>query len=344
MTKLYEIKERVFQFCSERETYLNYVWKFVIALLLFLIINGNIGFWDKINNPILMIGLAVVCGVMPIGFALFVAGILVLLHLYVLSVEVAFTTLIVFIIVFLLYFRFSPHDAMLFAMTPIMCTMGIPYILPIATGLLRKGQAVASIVGGVIVYYFLNGIYKNVSVFQATTAGSDFEGAKLSAAAGQLLENIELYLILVVFTASTLVVYTIRKMSIKHAWKIAIVAGIVIQTTGLLIGYIWFNVTEKVLGMLLGNILATGIAFLLDFLFMNLDYSRTERVQFEDDEYYYYVKAVPKKMITSSEKVVTEFSGFTGFAQKMKVRKDAEEKITRKNIADELEIDEELLK
>ena len=33
------------------------------------------------------------------------------------------------------------------------------------------------------------------------------------------------------------------------------------------------------------------------FLFMNLDYARTERVQFEDDDYYYYVKAVPKKTV-----------------------------------------------
>ena len=31
------------------------------------------------------------------------------------------------------------------------------------------------------------------------------------------------------------------------------------------------------------------------FIFMNLDYARTENVQFEDDEYYYYVTAVPKR-------------------------------------------------
>jgi hypothetical protein len=34
---------------------------------------------------------------------------------------------------------------------------------------------------------------------------------------------------------------------------------------------------------------------------MNLDYARTERVQFEDDDYYYYVKAVPKKMVAVRE-------------------------------------------
>ena len=161
---------------------------------------------------------------------------------------------------------------------------------------------------------------------------------------GQLLDNTEMYLALGVFAVSALVVYSIRKMTIKNAWTIAIIAGIWIQVTGFLVGYVWFNITEKVMGMLVGNIFAAVIAFALEFLFMNLDYMRTERVQFEDDEYYYFVKAVPKKMVTSSEKVITEFGGFTGFAKKMKEKKESEEKITRKNIADELEIDEELLK
>lgn len=36
----------------------------------------------------------------------------------------------------------------------------------------------------------------------------------------------------------------------------------------------------------------------------NLDYARTEKVQFEDDEYYYYVKAVPKMAVAVPEKRV----------------------------------------
>ena len=32
-----------------------------------------------------------------------------------------------------------------------------------------------------------------------------------------------------------------------------------------------------------------------------MDYTRTEKVQFEDDDYYYYVKAVPKIKVTVSD-------------------------------------------
>ena len=35
-----------------------------------------------------------------------------------------------------------------------------------------------------------------------------------------------------------------------------------------------------------------------------VDYSRTEHLQFEDDEYYYYIKAVPKVSLAAEEKTI----------------------------------------
>ncbi len=46
----------------------------------------------------------------------------------------------------------------------------------------------------------------------------------------------------------------------------------------------------------------------LQFLRCKVDYSRTEKVQFEDDEYYYYVKAVPKVVVAKPEKKVKQIN------------------------------------
>ena len=73
------------------------------------------------------------------------------------------------------------------------------------------------------------------------------------------------------------------------------------------LGYLVLNISGKTLWLLIGSILSMLIGFVLEFLFMNLDYARTERVQFEDDDYYYYVKAVPKKMVASKEVTVKHF-------------------------------------
>ena len=72
------------------------------------------------------------------------------------------------------------------------------------------------------------------------------------------------------------------------------------------------------------------VGLILQFFFFNLDYTRTERVQFEDDEYYYYVKAIPKIYVANTEKKVQNFSG-------------DDTPITRKELAQEMEIDENLL-
>ena len=39
------------------------------------------------------------------------------------------------------------------------------------------------------------------------------------------------------------------------------------------------------------------------------DYSRTERLEYEDDEYFYYVKAVPKASVATSERSIKKING-----------------------------------
>lgn len=36
-------------------------------------------------------------------------------------------------------------------------------------------------------------------------------------------------------------------------------------------------------------------------MILAVDYSGTEYIQFEDDDYYYYVKAIPKIKVTASD-------------------------------------------
>ena len=50
------------------------------------------------------------------------------------------------------------------------------------------------------------------------------------------------------------------------------------------------------------------VGYLCQILFFSVDYSRTEYVQYEDDEYYYYVKAVPKINIVNAEVKVKQIN------------------------------------
>ena len=156
--------------------------------------------------------------------------------------------------------------------------------------------------------------------------------SKITIVLNQLLMNKEMFLVIAVFAITTIVVYIIRRLDIDNAWMIAWISGILFETIGLISGYLLLGITGKVFGVIIGGIVSAVIAIALQFMFFNVDYTRTERLQFEDDEYYYYVKAVPKSVITGSQKKVKHFH-----------KNEEKERLTKKKFAQEMDIDEELL-
>ena len=160
----------------------------------------------------------------------------------------------------------------------------------------------------------------------------DAATSKIVVALNQLLGNREMYLVLAIMVVTLVIVYIIRKMSIEHAWAVAIIFGILFEAVGMIAGDMVLGISGKTITILVGSIISCVIAFVIQFLFFNLDYSRTERLQFEDDEYYYYVKAVPKAIVAGTDKKVTRFSG-----------KEEQDRMTKKRFAEEMEIDEDVL-
>ena len=350
MTNLLEIKDRLIRFYSKYETYLFPVVKFIVAIVLFTVINMNIGFMEKISRfPIALI-LALVCAILPVNATIWLAAFVVLADMYALSMEVAVTTLVLFAALFFLYFRFAPKDGFAAVLTPVCFKLNIPYVMPIGCSLLRDAYSVVAIICGTVIYYFLDGIHQNSGTLENVVADGETAAAtsKFDISVGQLLSNKEMYLVIAIFTITAIVVYLVRRLEVEHAWTLAIISGVLIEVVGLFVGYLVLNVSGKTLGLLIGNILSLLISFVIQFLFMNLDYARTERVQFEDDDYYYYVKAVPKKMVAVKEVTVKHFGNTASMGKRIDRSKRTltpeEEETSRKVIAKELDIDEDLLK
>ena len=96
-------------------------------------------------------------------------------------------------------------------------------------------------------------------------------------------------------------VYLIRRLSIDYAWLAAIVTGSVAELVVIFIGDFVFGVSAAPLEMVVGMLVSAALAALYNFFIFSVDYSRTEYVQFEDDDYYYYVKAVPKMTMSTTD-------------------------------------------
>ena len=123
-----------------------------------------------------------------------------------------------------------------------------------------------------------------------------------------LLKNREMVVTIAAFAITVVIVYLLRRMSIDYAWTIAMTAGAVVNIMVLLVGDLIFDINQPLIGVILGTVISFLITLVLQFFVFYVDYSRTEKVQFEDDEYYYYVKAVPKVTVAKPDKKVKQIN------------------------------------
>ena len=100
--------------------------------------------------------------------------------------------------------------------------------------------------------------------------------------------------VMAAFAAAAVIVSCVRRLSVDHARTIAIVLGIAVQLGVICSGEIYLGETGRIVRVILGCMVSLVIALVLDFMILSVDYSRVEHTQFEDDEYYYYVRAVPR--------------------------------------------------
>lgn len=341
MTVILEIRERIKNLYAKCDVYINPLLKFILAFIVFTILNNNIGYMTKLNSLPLVLVLALICAILPINGMIMIAGCFTLAHLYALSIEVALTAVVIFALVLLMYFRFSPKYGVYVLLTPLGCRFQIGALVPVSAGLLGEISSVFAVAFGTFIYYFLDGVKLNSSVLGETGEKAALN-SKFAAVFHQLLGNKEMYLAIFCFVVVTVTVYLIRRLSMDYSWTIAIVTGALLQFVIMFAGYVMLGIKGKILFLLVETIASLVLGFLLEFLFFNVDYSRVERVQFEDDEYYYYVKAVPKISVTEAEKQVKTIHAPE--REEKVVRRRMDEDAIRKKISDEMDIDEELLK
>ena len=130
-----------------------------------------------------------------------------------------------------------------------------------------------------------------------------------------MMNNKSMLVMMIAFAITILVVYLLRRLSVDHAWTIALVAGCVTNVVILLVGDLMFDTTTSVFNVIIGIIVSFGLCKVLQFFVFNVDYTRTESVQFEDDEYYYYVKAIPKNSVTKSKKTVKKITSVLDYRE-----------------------------
>lgn len=305
MTSLLEFREMIKKIYSRNAVFILPIMKFLLAFATLNIINARMGYMTKLDNVAIVLIVSLMCSFLPGGSLILFAAIFTILHMYALSMEVALVGICFYLILFLLFFRFSPRDSLVVVVTPILFMIKIPYVVPVVMGLIGTPMSAVSVACGVIVYFLLSVVTESASTINTM---EDEATAKIRLIVDGILENKAMLVVIAAFAITVVVVYLIRRMAVDYCWTIAMVAGAMINVVILLVGDLMYDTNMSMLAAILGSILAILVGKVVEFFGFCVDYSRTEKVQFEDDEYYYYVKAIPKMTVAEASKTVKKIN------------------------------------
>ena len=327
MDKLFEIKGQLSAFYTKYSRYINRVLRFIVALLTFTFINNNIGFSSMIANPVVTIAVAIICTFLPTVMTMLYAIVAVLVHLYSVSLGLAIVTAALFLIVYAAYLRFVPGKSMIVLVTLIFYMINAPVLAPIALGLLGGPTNIIAISIGTV-FYFTVDYVKSYATLIGTVAETGIM-EQITAYAQQMFANKAMWITVVSFGLVLLIVYYIRRLEVDHAWKVAIGAGALSNIIIMALANVMMDIPVSYGSLIVGSVIAVVIALVIEFFMFSVNYSRTEYLQFEDEEYYYYVKAVPKMKMAVPEKTV----------KRINERQETEEEKSETKEDDDSEID-----
>ncbi len=292
MTTLLTIRDTIKEFVIKYEKFVLPILKFIGVVLVLISYNSTMGYSSQMGNPMVIFLLSLICAFLPVSLIVLICGIVGFFHMYAVSLEIGLVYVGVFLLMYLLYLRFAPKYGWIVILMPLLYILKLHYIIPVVISIFVGPVGIIPMIFGVIFYYLTVHVNDLVELLATTAEEESIQG--FSYVLNGLLQDKVMLLTIVVFILVIVVTYIIYRQSFEYSWLIAIGTGAVLNIILFLVGGIVLEADINILVIFLGTLGGAVLALIAQFFKGILDYSRTEVVQFEDNEYYYYVKAVPK--------------------------------------------------
>ena len=300
MRNLVAVRAKLRRIFAAADPYLVMGMKAVTALIVLLSVNAAFPYRAVLSRGLIVAAVSLLCSILPWTY-ITVFGMLFLLgQLSAMSMEACVFVLVIAVALAVLSYLTLPGCGILWALLPVLLSWKIPAAAVLLAGLFGGITAFISVGSGTVLYFILKLIKDNAAVLTgAETAAAS--GAEVKTLVQRLLllvegvlKNEELIIVLIVFSLTALLVHLISRTEVDYAKEIAVGAGTVFCPVLLIVACRFAEVEISVGMTLLSTFIGLIAALGAEFLAVGLDYPRTEKVQFEDDDYYYFVKAVPK--------------------------------------------------
>ena len=287
-----EVRARILRFLQKFQLVVEPVIKFIVAFAVFRCINNAIGHQTFLMSFPAELLLALLGTFTPSVLLVLLAAAVSLVHIYAASPLLAILVALFMTILYCFIARFSGKYGYVVLAVPILFLLKIPYVVPLILGLVATPMAVIPAACGVIVYRMFV-VISDIALADETMGIEDILEMYIDVI-DRLVADKQMIITIAVFFVMILVMYLMRKLAIEYVFEISIAVGAIVCILGFLIADLVLQTELNIISMVFGTVGSMLIALVFQFFRLALDYTAVERVQFEDDDYYYYVKAVPK--------------------------------------------------
>ncbi|MDR2650606.1 MAG: hypothetical protein LBB94_12965 [Clostridiales bacterium] len=280
--------------------------KLLVGVIIFSVLS-NIGeyaagfaklFTAPLALPVIML-LGILYVVLPatMSYALMIAVIGIQLSS---NIEVAALTVLFLLCLLFFYMRLAPKESVLILFTLAAFYFKIPYLVPILAGLYCGVTALIPIGIGVFLWDLLP-VMKLLMTYKS--AGSNIMeipktlGELLPAIVNSVVTHQDWIFTAFIFAMVVLAVYGISRINLDYSKDISVGLGALLTVVSFIIARVLANMEANIASVVLYVVISAIIAEIVRFFDIVLDYSRSERVEFEDEDNYYFVKVVPKVLL-----------------------------------------------
>ncbi len=299
MTSLIKFRNKIEEFYISHRRVAGYVLRAVITFLCLFVISRFIGFDPLISQVWFIAVVSLVLAFIPIRFLMMAVLAYTSVQIFQLSYGLGIVTVIILLVMYLLYFRYAGQYGFILMLLPLLYFLKLPLIVVLVLAALEPAISVITVIFGTIFYYLIHYIDVHAVVFASSTGTPELEKAGILLRG--VFTNKEFLISLIVSFVVFMIVHFVKSANIAHSYELAIAVGTGVYIILRLGSELLFN-TITGSGILLycaAGIASGVIAVVLTDVIKPLDYTRTETVEFEDEEYNYYVKAVPKAAFKS---------------------------------------------
>lgn len=307
MEELFLIRQRLIGIYKLREDKINIAAKFLAGLITFYFMSsfsaGNLigtkkfaivllgGIFASVSSPAVFLAVSALAAVIFIASA---------------SIETAVAAFIFFFLLYVLYGRVFPRESLLFVAMLVCFKIKVPYAVAFIGGIYFGGKAIFPVAAAM----FTNQLAPIMTEFIKMSPAAEFSTSTMP----DVLFNMYTYIFsdglkvisgsfyaAIAMVIAVVISWGISSAHIDHEKEIAIIVSALFTVIAMFLAVIIGGSQFSVIGLPFFVFISAVIAFVIR-LFDDLpDYRHTERVRFQDKNYFYYVKAVPKIKIPKKE-------------------------------------------